>query len=86
MSPSSDGIFHPNKFLACVVMSQEAKKQGLERMGHLHQQGMLKMKKLPFFLQNIKVFLDFPVDLRSGNDMCDLTLKRNFRKLVTKIL
>ena len=26
VSPSSDGIFRPNKFLACVVMSQKAQK------------------------------------------------------------
>ena len=35
------------------------------------------MKKVSFFLQNIKDFIDFPGDLRSGNDM--YVLSRVFR-------
>ena len=49
VSPSSDGIFRSNKFLACVVMSQKAQKWGFKRIGpYLQKRRRKNMLHPPF--------------------------------------
>ena len=48
VSPSSDGIFGSNKFLACVVMSQKSQKSGFKQIGPiLSKRGVKKSPPPP---------------------------------------